>query len=75
MSFGPPFERHRASSICFATCVCLFLLRNACLSVCLRLGSTRRSFASQHASDDDDDVDDDADAAAADNDDGDDDDG
>ena len=31
MSFGPPFEGHRTSSICFAMCLCLFLLRNACL--------------------------------------------
>ena len=50
----------RSSSFCFATCVCLsacdsgrlveLLLRNVCLSVCMRLGSTRRAFASQRVS-------------------------
>ena len=46
----------RSSGFCFATCVCLsacgsgrlvkLLLRNACLSVCLQLESTRPVFAS-----------------------------
>ena len=49
-----------SSSFCFATCVYLFacdsgrlvepLLRNVCLSVCLRLGSTRQALASQRVS-------------------------
>ena len=36
-------ERNRYVRRAFASqCVCLLLLRNACLSVCLRIGSTRR---------------------------------